>query len=34
MTDEPIVQNPQLIHLIQLLRADQNDETQAAFTLL
>ena len=31
MTDEPIVQNPQLIHLIQLLRADQNDETQAAF---
>ena len=31
MTNEPIVQNPQLIHLIQLLRADQNDETRSRF---
>ncbi|OLS11382.1 enhanced serine sensitivity protein SseB [Lacticaseibacillus zeae] len=31
MTNEPQVQNPQLIHLMRLLRTDQNDETQAAF---
>ncbi|KMO60594.1 hypothetical protein PZ01_09455, partial [Lacticaseibacillus rhamnosus] len=31
MSDEPQVKNPQLIHLMHLLRADQNDETRAAF---
>lgn len=31
MSDEPQVKNPQLIHLMHLLREDQNDETRAAF---
>lgn len=31
MSDEPQVKNPQLIHLMHLLRADQNDEPRAAF---
>ncbi|KMO54175.1 SseB protein, partial [Lacticaseibacillus rhamnosus] len=31
MSDEPQVKNTQLIHLMHLLRADQNDETRAAF---